>query len=334
MISLQDLLCELSQRGGSDLHIISGALPSVRVDGKILPIGNEIITDAVCLRIATELMTDYQKKSFEGRGDCDMSYTFRDRAENSMKRCRVNVFQDMNGTSFAIRLLSDKIPSIDKLGLPNVLKNLSAKPHGLIALTGPTGSGKTTTLSAMVDYINNEMAAHILTIEDPIEYVYEMKQSIISQREVGKHVVSFAAGLKAALREDPNVILVGEMRDKETIEIALNAAETGHLVLTTLHTSNVIDAVDRILQYFPTEQQNQIQLQLANCFEGIIAQRLFKRKNSSGRIAALEIMLRTPATINLIRTGRAFQLKDYLRLDGMQTMDNSIAELKAQGMIN
>lgn len=334
--NLQNLLSLTVKKGGSDLHLVTGVIPVTRINGQITALNNDLsrLSSEAGIEILKSLLSQYQIKKLEENGDADASYEFEDPCTKKMIRCRINVYQDINGYAFALRLISNKIPSMKELLLPLSLRSLTAKQHGLIVVTGPTGSGKTTSLASMLDYINESKALHILTIEDPVEYIYPLKQSIISQREIGQNVLSFAAGLKAALREDPDVILVGEMRDAETIATALAAAETGHLVLTTLHTSNVIEAVDRMLQYFPSEQQKQIQLQLSNCFEGIIAQKLLPRADGRGRVAAFEVLLRTPATTNVIRTGEAFRLKDYMRSsEGMQTMEDSLDDLKKRMII-
>lgn len=247
----------------------------------------------------------------------------------------LKIYEGLNGIYFAIRILPQKILSLQELNHPPVLQNLCRKGHGLIVVSGPTGSGKTTTIAAMLAQINENRQAHILTLEDPIEYVHQPIQSIISQREVLKHTPSFYQGLRSALREDPDVIFIGEMRDKETIETALMAAETGHLVLTTLHTASVAEAVDRIIQCFPSGQQKFIQAQLANCFEGIIVQRLFKRKNAQGRVAVFEILTKAPAASSLIRNGEAYRLEDVMRINiGMQVMQDSISDLVERNVIN
>lgn len=319
--------------GASDIHLQSGTKPVLRKDGKIQRIENAaILTEADLAEFQTELCMPGQSERLATVGDCDFSYVFS--YGDCEARFRVNAFREFSGIAFAMRFIRSKIPTLNDLYMPSILKRLTEKQHGLIIVTGPTGSGKTTTLSAMLDLINETYAAHILTIEDPIEYLHHPKKAIIHQREIGRNVASFYAGLSAALREDPDVIFIGEMRDRETVETALNAAETGHLVLTTLHTANVVEAVDRILQYFSGNQQPQIRMQLANCFEAIIAQRLFRRKNGNGRVAALEILTRNAAAINLIRTGKAHQLQDYMRAaNGMQTMGDAIDDLKMKNVI-
>lgn len=320
--------------GASDVHFMQDARPVLRVDGKIQPIPNaEVLTDDACAELCASLCVFAHQKRLKEVGDCDFSYVFAC-DDGHAYRFRGNAFRVSGKLAFALRLIKGKIPTMDALCMPPTLKRLTEKQHGLIAVTGPTGSGKSTTLSAMLRLINETYPYHIITIEDPIEYIHSPKQAIIHQREVGPDVSSFYAGLTAALRQDPDVIFVGEMRDRETVETALHAAETGHLVLTTLHASSVIEAVDRILQYFRGDEQRQVQAQLANCFEAIIAQKLFSRKNAKGRVAALEILTRNPAATNLIRTGQAYQLQDCMRTtDGMQTMEDAIKDLRMKNMI-
>lgn len=330
MKSLNEMISIADKSGASDIHLVTGLTPTMRKNGLIenLYEDSSIFTSEASKNIIDTIINKYQKNSLEDKGDANLSYTCQSIFKEKILRTRVNVFKDLRGYSFAFRLINENIPTMQELLLPRSVQSLIKKDHGLIVVTGPTGSGKSTTIASMLETINNTKNIHILTIEDPVEYYYKSKKSLISQREVGENCISFSTGLKAALREDPDVILVGEMRDAETIEMALAAAETGHLVLTTLHTADVVQSIDRMMQYFPANQQEQIRMQLANSFEGIIAQKLFL-KNGGGRVAAFEILLRTPATINLIRTGRAFELKDYMsNRDGMQTMDESIIDLK------
>lgn len=330
MQSIDEMISIADKNNASDIHLVTGLTPTMRKNGLIenLYEDSSIFTSEASKNIIDTIINKYQKNSLEDKGDANLSYTCQSIFKEKILRTRVNVFKDLRGYSFAFRLINENIPTMQELLLPRSVQSLIKKDHGLIVVTGPTGSGKSTTIASMLETINNTKNIHILTIEDPVEYYYKSKKSLISQREVGENCISFSAGLKAALREDPDVILVGEMRDAETIEMALAAAETGHLVLTTLHTADVVQSIDRMMQYFPASQQEQIRMQLANSFEGIIAQKLF-RQNGGGRVAAFEVLLRTPATINLIRTGRAFELKDYMsNRDGMQTMDESIIDLK------
>jgi len=338
-MELNQLLPLVSDHNASDLHIIAGLVPTIRVNGIIVPLPNAAtVTVNDCLGLCNELLDAedryFSRLRFEKDKDIDIAYAFEDN-NKQQRRCRINIYQEMNGPAFAMRLIPAKIPTITGLQMPRIFETLTQKKHGLIIVAGPTGNGKTTTLAAMVNAVNESRSAHIVTLEDPIEYVHVPKRSIISQREVGQTVVSFVSGLRSALRSDPDVILVGEMRDQETVATALAAAETGHLVLSTLHTANVIEAVDLILHYFPAEQQQQIQSQLANCFEGIIAQRLLPNRNQKGRVAAMEILTKTDATTNIIRSGRVHQIRDYMHLDaGMQTMDEAIKDLKNRNLID
>jgi len=334
--SIQEMLSIVAQRKGSDLHLITNVVPTMRINGTIKSFEENLMVmePAESDTLAQEILNNYQFKQLRDRGDADASYSCKSILEDKILRARVNVFKDYRGLSFAFRLISDKIPTMQDLMLPLGLRNLTNRKHGFIAITGPTGSGKTTTLAAMLNSINETQYGNIITLEDPIEYIYPIKCSIISQREIGQNCVSFAEGLKASLRQDPNVIFVGEMRDAETIATALSAAETGHLVLTTLHTANVIEAVDRMLQYFPAEQQQRMQSELANCFLGIVAQKLIPKKTGNGRVAAFEVLLKTPATEKLIRNGEAFQLKNYMRSEyGMITMEKALTDLQNRGLI-
>lgn len=334
-MNIQELLSIVHQQHGSDLHLLTNVVPCMRLNGVIQGLNetSQPMTLEEGEKLLKRILNGYQLDQLEKKGDADASYTCQSLFENKILRVRVNAYKDYRGISFAFRIINEKIPTMQELMLPIGLRNLIKKKHGFIAITGPTGSGKTTTLAAMLNEINENQYANIITLEDPIEYIYPVRRCIVSQREIGQNCSSFATGLKAALRQDPNVILVGEMRDAETISTALAAAETGHLVLTTLHTANVIEAVDRILQYFPSGQQKQIQTQLANCFEGIIAQQLIPKKQG-GRVAAFEVLLKTVATEKLIRNGEAFQLKDYMCPEyGMLTMDASIKALHERKLL-
>ncbi|MBP2629443.1 MAG: twitching motility protein [Firmicutes bacterium] len=336
MKSIQEMLSVVAKKNGSDLHLITNVVPTMRINGEIETLGENmpVMEAGDSNKLVAEILNAYQLQQLGQRGDADAAYSCESTLENKILRARVNIFKDHRGISFAFRLINNSILTMQELMLPYSLRNLVNKEHGFIVITGPTGSGKTTTLASMIDHINETKYRKIITLEDPIEYVYSVKRSIISQREIGKDCMNFADGLKAALRQDPDVILAGEMRDPETIATALTAAETGHLVITTLHTGNVIEAIDRILQYFPAVQQKQVQTELANCFLGIVAQKLISKKDGNGRVAAFEVLLKTPATEKLIRTGEAFQLKDYMRAEyGMLTMDESIKSLRQRQLI-
>lgn len=327
------MLTAVANEGGSDLHLCTGIVPVYRKDGKLFNL-SQLLPVGICTDVE---MTDYIWQTGHqgipndgGNGDdIDASYTSSVLSKNGNSvRCRMNAFHDQNGYSMSLRLIPESIPKMNDLRLPLSVRQLVQKDHGLVVVCGPTGSGKTTTLAAMLESINATQDKHIITIEDPVEYLFQMKKALISQREVRTDCESFSSGLRSALRQDPDVILVGEMRDAETISTAIAAAETGHLVFTTLHTANTMDAIDRILRYFPAEAQRHMQSELASCFQGVIAQKLLP-KTGGGRVAAFEVLLHTDATENLIRQGQFFQLKDYMTQNhGMIRMDDSIRGLK------
>jgi twitching motility protein PilT len=286
--------------------------------------------DTVALLL--EIIKPEQYEKFLAQGEFDFSYSV-----PGVLRVRCNAFRQRGSTAFAMRLLDSKIPGFSELGLPDVLSELSLRPHGLVLVTGPTGSGKSTTLAAMIDLMNMEKRLHIITLEDPIEYLHRHNQCTINQREIGDDTQSFGTALRAALREDPDVILVGEMRDLETISIAITAAETGHLVLATLHTSGAPETIDRIIDVFPPNQQQQIRIQLSSNLEGIISQLLLPKADGSGRVAALEIMVMTPAIKNLIREGKTYQILSQIQTGhkhGMMTLDMCLRDLYRRGLID
>jgi len=277
-------------------------------------------------------MQEEHVKIFEKKGEVDFSY-----AIYGFGRFRVNVFKQRGTPAVAIRVVPPNILTPEELGLPEIVKSLARKPYGLVLVTGPTGSGKSTTLAAMIDLLNKEVSGHIITLEDPIEFLHTHKNCIVNQREVGIDTHSFAAGLRVALREDPDIILVGEMRDLETISTAITAAETGHLVLATLHTSNAVQTVDRIIDVFPPHQQNQVRIQLSMVLQGIIAQTLIPRVDRAGRVVAVEVLVANAAVRNLIREGKTHQLPTIIQSSsklGMQTMDSSLRDLYMRGMIS
>ncbi len=337
MLTLAEMVSIIKDKNGSDLHLLTDFYPIGRVENALFPVSNDDNMKPLSpedidsfLRL---FMTDHHKTIFQKYGDVDIAWSVQSTITNETIRCRINVFRDSRGTSIAIRIIPDRIPSMQDINLPLSVQGLLKYSHGLIIFTGPTGSGKTTSLATMLNHINETQASHIITIEDPIEYQYKIRQSIISQREVGRDCSSFARGLKSSLREDPDIILVGELRDKETISTAVMAAETGHLVFTTLHTGNVIEAVDRLVQYFPADEQQQILHELALSLRGIVAQRLYL-KRGGGRIAASEILLNTPAIANLIRNNQMFQAHNYMNgQDGMQTMEEAVNGLKNMKML-
>jgi twitching motility protein PilT len=330
-VHLDDLLIEVIQRGASDLHITVGVPPFFRVDGQLRPGNYERLTPNLTQRLVYDIMTDEHTQRFESTYELDFSYTLGRQA-----RFRVNVYRDKGTVASAYRLIPAKVPTIRDMGLPPILEDLSRRPRGLILVTGPTGSGKSTTLAAMINQINTERSVHIITIEDPIEYLHSHRYCIINQRELGQDTRSFANALRAALREDPDVILVGEMRDLETIEAAITAAETGHLVLATLHTNSASQTVDRIVDVFPTGQQQQVRLQLSNSIEAVVSQQLLPRAGTPGRVCAMEIMLANAAIRNLIRENKAHQINSTISTSaniGMITMDKCLRDLFLSGNI-
>ncbi|MFD1927288.1 type IV pilus twitching motility protein PilT [Sporosarcina siberiensis] len=327
-----ELLTKAFDEGASDLHITSGIPAVFRIDGQLRQLDERKYSpDELELMVAT-VLPEFKREEFKKNGESDFSY-----ALPGKSRFRINAFHQRGTIAIAIRLISTKIPTIEQLAMPPVLYELAKKPQGLILVTGPTGSGKSTTLAAMIDYINTNYAKHIITLEDPIEYLHSHKQSVVNQREIGADTQSFANGLRAALRQDPDVILVGEMRDLETISTAITAAETGHLVLATLHTSSAATTIDRIIDVFPPHQQSQIRIQLANVLQGIVSQRLFVKKDGDGRIAATEILLHVPAVSNLIRSEKVHQITNVMqssRALGMHTLETSLQKMIASGLIH
>ena len=330
-VHVDDLLGELVDRSGSDLHICVDAPPIMRVDGQLIPLKYQEITPGDAQRLIYQILTDEQIRRFEADFELDFSY-----AMGKAARFRANVYRDKGAVAAAFRLILAKVPTIRELGLPLILEELTRRPRGLILVTGPTGCGKSTTLAAMIHQINSERNAHIITIEDPIEYLHEHRVSLINQRELGQDTKSFANALRSALREDPDVILVGEMRDLETISVAITCAETGHLVLATLHTINSAQTVDRIVDVFPPGQQEQIRFQLSNNLEAVLCQQLLPRARAPGRVAAMEVMLATPAIRNMIRESKTHQMQSIIQTSagvGMQTMDQHLRELYQRNLI-
>lgn len=331
-LSIIDLLTRAYDQKSSDLHLTKGIPPVYRTNGQLKQFEDQVLTSEDLLKMVQIIMPEHKKQEFEENGETDFNYSL-----PGLCRFRVNAYHQRNEVTIAARLIDAKIPSIESLSMPNVLYDLAEKPQGLILVTGPTGSGKSTTLAAMIDYINTTKAKHIITLEDPIEYLHTHKKSIVNQRELGVDTMSFANGLRAALRQDPDIILVGEMRDLETISTAITAAETGHLVLATLHTSSAPTTIDRIIDVFPPHQQGQIRIQLANVLQGIISQRLFIRKDTKGRIAATEVLISVPAVANLIRNEKVHQIQSVMqtsKAQGMHTLQNSIQQLVSTGKIS
>ncbi|MBW4828838.1 MAG: type IV pilus twitching motility protein PilT [Clostridiaceae bacterium] len=316
----------------SDLHLVVGVPPVFRINGSLVKYGEEELKSNDIGKIVEEVLNKDQLKELNEKGEVDIAYSTADR-----RRLRVNVFKQRGYLSLSSRIIPKDIPTLEELKLPNIVKELTGLSRGLILVTGPTGSGKTTTLASMINEINQERNCHIITLEDPIEYVHSHNKSIINQREIKNDTLSFGKGLRAALRQDPDVILVGEMRDLETISTVLTAAETGHLVLSTLHTLGAAKTMDRIIDVFPPEQQRQIKVQLASVIQGIISQQLLKNIDGNSRLAAFEIMIATPAIRNLIREGKNYQIDMVIQTGkkhGMQTMDNAILNLYNKGLIS
>lgn len=309
----------------SDIHITVGVPPVLRINGELKRYGKDIITPEDTEGMAKSMIPDNMWTQFKEKGELDFSYGIQ-----GVSRFRVNAFFQRSCVSLAVRIVPTKIPTIEELMLPNVLKKIAEKPQGLVLVTGPTGSGKSTTLASLIQHMNQTMRKHIITLEDPIEYLHKHGHSIIDQREVGFDTNNFANGLRAALRQDPDVILVGEMRDLETIQTAITAAETGHLVFGTLHTSSAPATINRIIDVFPPSQQSQIRIQLASVLVSIVSQRLFKTRDNNGRRVATEILINNSAVANLIRNEKIYQIVNVMqtsRAQGMHTLDTSIREL-------
>jgi twitching motility protein PilT len=330
-LHIDELLSVVVDRGCSDLHICTDSEPIIREDGKLKKLNYEQFDAIQTQRMMYEIITDDHISKFETTMELDFSYQLPGRA-----RFRVNLYRDRGACAAAFRLISNTIPTCRELSLPPILETLSEKPRGLILVTGPTGSGKSTSLAAMIHHINTNFAHHIITIEDPIEYLHSHKKSIINQRELGADTLSFGNALRASLREDPDILLVGEMRDMETIALAITAAETGHLVFATLHTNNAAESIDRIIDVFPPGQQEQIRVQLSNNIVSIISQQLLPRASGPGRIPANEIMVASPAVRNLIRENKTHQIPSMIQTGaamGMLSMDQCLRDLYMKGII-
>lgn len=332
---LEELLQLVFDRGASDLHISMGLPPVIRVDGKLVRTDYPPLTKEDTQRLIFSMLTNEQRRVLEQNWELDCSY-----GVSGLGRFRVNVYKDRGNFAAALRSIQSNVPTFEQLGLPPIVKEIAERPRGLVLVTGPTGSGKSTTLAAMIDHINSSRPEHILTIEDPIEYVHSSKRSIIHQRELGQDTRSFDNALRAALREDPDVILVGEMRDLETISLALTAAETGHLVMGTLHTSSAASTVDRIVDVFPPEQQQQIRIQLSSSLVSVFSQTLLPKLGPDGskvgRIMAQELMVVTPAIANLIREGKTAQIYSSIQTGGnykMQTLEMALKDLYVQNLV-
>lgn len=330
MVTFDELINYGRQHSCSDIHLTPGFPPVFRRAGQLFDSDFQLSAEETTAVIQS-LMIPSQLEALRKGQDVDFCYQTPDGY-----RQRINIYQQRGDLCCALRILNETIPTIEELHLPPILKNLAMLPHGLILVTGPTGSGKSTTLASMIDYINETQKKHIITVEDPIEYVYKNKSALIHQREVGQDVVSFSSALRSAMREDPDVILVGEMRDYETISAAVTAAETGHLVLSTLHTTGAANTIDRIIDVFPPHSQGQIRAQLCGTLKGVLTQQLVP-DNNGGRVAALEILIGTDAVLNMIRENKCHQLKSAMQMgtkDGMRTMNMDLARLINEGKIS
>jgi len=332
MAQIDQFLRVLAEQGGSDLHLTTGAPPLMRLHGHLQPFKFRELAPKDMETLVYEIMEEDWRMRFLDTKDFDFAYEI-----EGLARFRVNVFWQRKGLGAVFRTIPSKILTADDLGLPEVVRNFCMMSKGLVLVTGPTGSGKSTTLAAMVDLINETRHDHVLTIEDPIEFTHPNKKCLVNQREIGSHTKSFANALRAALREDPDVILVGEMRDRETIELGITAAETGHLVFGTLHTSSAPKTVDRIIDVFPADQQDQIRSMLAESLKGVVSQNLLRTKGGKGRVAAHEIMVGTPAVSNLIRENKLHQIPSMIQTgkkDGMQLLDQHIMEHFMSGKVD
>ncbi len=328
---INDLLEIATQKQASDLIITVEAPPTMRINEDLTPIGGVKCSPDDSEAVLYQMLTPEMASRFERNGEVDFAYSI-----PGLGRYRINGFRQRGSVGMVARVIPARIRTIGELGLPEVVASLARRPNGLILVTGPTGSGKTTTLAGMIDLINTEESFHIVTLEDPIEFLHRHKRSLVNQREIGKDTRTYATGLRSALRENPDVILVGELRDLETISIAMTAAETGHLVLSTLHTSDAAQTIDRVIDVFPPHQQDQIRVQLAATLQGVLAQTLVLRADGRGRVAAFEILVATPAIRNLIREGKSYQIPTQLQTGarfGMRTMEGSLRELVGSGLI-
>jgi twitching motility protein PilT len=332
MAKLDELLRTMKQQHASDLHLASGSAPYLRIHGEMVKLNYREVSQEVCQSLIFQILSEKQKELFAENWELDFSYPLPD-----VGRFRVNVFMQRKGVAAVFRLIPEEPETIEELGLPVQLLDLLEATEGIVLVTGPTGSGKSTTLASMIHSINMSRPAHVITIEDPIEFVHQNQKSLISQREVSSHTKSFHAALRAALREDPDIILVGEMRDLETISLAVTAAETGHLVLATLHTNSAVKTIDRIIDVFPQSQQAQIRAMLSESLRGIVAQALLPSADGDGRVPVVEILVNVPAVANLIREGKTHQIHSVMqtgRSFGMLTFETAINELIRNGALS
>ena len=331
-MDIVELLSFAFKNKASDLHLSAGLPPMIRVHGDVRKINLPPMEGKDVHKLIYDIMNDLQRKVYEEIKECDFSFEI-----PNLARFRVNAFQQQRGAAAVFRTIPSKVLSLEQLNAPGVFKDIASYPRGIVLVTGPTGSGKSTTLAGMIDYINENEFGHILTVEDPIEFVHQSKRCLINQRELGPHTMSFANALKSALREDPDVVLVGEMRDLETIRLALTAAETGHLVFGTLHTSSAAKTIDRIVDVFPAAEKEMVRSMLSESLRAVISQTLLKTRDGQGRVAAHEIMIGTPAIRNLIREGKIAQMYSTIQTGstvGMQTLDQCLKELVAKGIVS
>ncbi len=332
MVSINDLLRALFDKNASDLHITAGAAPGLRIDGDISSFGTEKLSPEVCQELIYSVLTDDQKEKFERENELDLAFGVK-----GLGRIRMNVFRQRGAVAAVLRNIPSHIPTFEELGLPEIVSKTIVKlPKGLVLVTGPTGSGKSTTIASIIDYINADRKGHIITVEDPIEYVYSHKNCLVNQREIGTDSLSFTASLKHILRQDPDVIVIGEMRDLETIQAALTIAETGHLVFGTLHTSDTVQSINRIIDVFPPHQQQQIRTQLSFVLQAVLAQMLIPRAYSGGRIAAIEVLMPNMAVRNLIREEKIHQIYSTMQTateEGNQTMNSALSQLYIKQLI-
>ncbi|MDA8088948.1 MAG: type IV pilus twitching motility protein PilT [Nitrospiraceae bacterium] len=333
MLSLYELLKKMTDGGASDLHITTGSTPRLRIDGDLMPIDHEVLSGTDTKNLCYSVLTDAQKHNFEEHNELDFSFGLK-----GVGRFRGNIFMQRGAVAGVFRAIPFTIQNFRDLGLPEIIAAIARKPRGLVLVTGPTGCGKSTTLAAMVDIINTERQCHIMTVEDPIEYLHVHKKALINQREVNADTLSFKNALRHILRQDPDVVLVGEMRDLETIEAALTVSETGHLTLATLHTNSAIQSLNRIIDVFPPHQQEQVRVQLSFVLEAVISQQLVPKKSGSGRVIAVEVLIPTPAIRNLIREDKLHQIYSNMQTgqsqSGMQTMNQSLIELMDRNLIS
>ncbi len=332
MPTIEEMLKVAKEAGASDVHLTVGVPPKMRVNGKLITMNYDRLLPPDTKALLDEIMNDQQKARFEEYGEYDMSFSIPNQG-----RYRANAYKQRGSVALALRLVGTQVPSAESLGLPPSVIDLYQRKRGLVLVTGPTGSGKSTTLAAIIDKINNNRECHVITLEDPIEYLHQHRLSMVNQREIGLDSQNYATALRAALREDPDVILVGEMRDFETISVAITAAETGHLVLSTLHTIGAASTVDRVIDVFPPHQQQQVRVQFANVLEAVVSQQLIPRADGSGRVAAFEVLHANHAVRNLIREAKSHQLMSIMQTNrkmGMIAMDEAIIQLYTAGTIS